>query len=36
MDRQGKRERLVRIGAPPGRPFDHGLFELVVEDRPSQ
>jgi radical SAM protein with 4Fe4S-binding SPASM domain len=33
MDRVGKRERLVRVEAPPGEPFDHGRFELIVEDR---
>jgi len=34
MDRMGKRERLVRVEEAPGEPFDHGRFELVVEDRP--
>ncbi|WP_437310859.1 radical SAM protein [Sorangium sp. So ce388] len=29
---QGKRERLVPTAAAEGQPFDHGLFELVVED----
>ncbi len=33
MDRLGKRERLVRVEAAPGEPFDHGRFELIVEDR---
>lgn len=28
---EGKRERLVPATAAEGRPFDHGLFELVVE-----
>jgi radical SAM protein with 4Fe4S-binding SPASM domain len=32
MQRMGKRERLVRVEAPPNEPFDHGLFELRVED----
>ena len=32
MRRQGKRERLVQIEAPPGAPFDHGKFEIVVEE----
>jgi radical SAM protein with 4Fe4S-binding SPASM domain len=27
----GQRERLVAAAPAPGRPFDHGLFELVVE-----
>jgi len=31
----GKRERLVRKEAPSGNPFDHGQFELVVEDWPE-
>jgi len=32
MRRQGKRERLVQIDAPPGAPFDHGQFEIIVEE----
>ena len=32
MRRQGKRERLVQVEAPPGAPFDHGKFEIVVEE----
>lgn len=28
----GQRERLVPRDAAPGKPFDHGLFDLVVED----
>jgi radical SAM protein with 4Fe4S-binding SPASM domain len=32
MHRMGKRERLVRVEAPPNEPFDHGRFELLVED----
>jgi hypothetical protein len=35
MDKAGKRERIVRVEAPPGKPFDHGLFEIVVEDKPA-
>jgi radical SAM protein with 4Fe4S-binding SPASM domain len=31
MKRQGKRERIVQVAAAPGDPFDHGLFEIVVE-----
>ncbi len=32
----GKRERLVLLQAASGdRPFDHGQFEIVVEDWPS-
>jgi radical SAM protein with 4Fe4S-binding SPASM domain len=32
MARMGKRERLERVEAPPGTPFDHGRFRIVVED----
>jgi radical SAM protein with 4Fe4S-binding SPASM domain len=32
MRRQGKRERLVQVAAPPGVPFDHGTFEIIVEE----
>jgi hypothetical protein len=32
MRKQGKRERLVQIEAPPGVPFDHGKFEILVEE----
>ena len=28
---QGLRERLVQVKPPPGEPFDHGIFEIVVE-----
>lgn len=38
MQKRGLRERLVRVEPPPGRPFDHGLFDIVVEpaeERPS-
>jgi radical SAM protein with 4Fe4S-binding SPASM domain len=31
MDRQGLRERLVKIKDAHGLPFDHGEFELIVE-----
>lgn len=34
FDRIGKRERLQRVALPPGEPFDHGEFELIVEDVP--
>ena len=30
--RAGRRERLVQVAAAPGRPFDHGRFDLVEED----
>jgi radical SAM protein with 4Fe4S-binding SPASM domain len=31
---RGQRERLVRVEAPIGQPFDHGRFDLIVEDFP--
>jgi radical SAM protein with 4Fe4S-binding SPASM domain len=31
MQKRGLRERIVRTVAAPGEPFDHGLFDLVVE-----
>jgi radical SAM protein with 4Fe4S-binding SPASM domain len=34
MARVGKRERVVRVEQAPGEPFDHGVFEIVVEDMP--
>src|SRR5580658_1928198 len=35
MDRVGKRERVVRVDQAPGEPFDHGIFEIVLEDKPE-
>lgn len=35
-ERLGKRERIVRIQEAPGQPFDHGIFEVIVEDAASQ
>jgi radical SAM protein with 4Fe4S-binding SPASM domain len=35
-DKQGLRERIVPVAPAPGEPFDHGLFELVVEPKPAQ
>jgi radical SAM protein with 4Fe4S-binding SPASM domain len=32
MRRQGKRERLVQVEPAPGTPFDHGRFEIIVEE----
>ena len=32
MQRSGKRERVERVAPAPGEPFDHGLFEIVLED----
>jgi radical SAM protein with 4Fe4S-binding SPASM domain len=36
MDRQGLRERLVKIKDAHGLPFDHGEFELIVEPVPER
>ena len=33
--REGKRERLVRVEAAPGTPFDHGRFDVVLEAYPE-
>jgi radical SAM protein with 4Fe4S-binding SPASM domain len=33
--REGMRERLVRVEAAPGTPFDHGRFEIVLEPFPE-
>jgi len=35
MARVGKRESIVRVQQAPGEPFDHGVFEIVLEDVPS-
>jgi radical SAM protein with 4Fe4S-binding SPASM domain len=35
MARAGKRERIVRAREAPGEPFDHGAFDVVVEDMPK-
>ena len=37
FERRGLRERLIPVEAAPGKPFDHGLFEVIVEplDSPS-
>jgi radical SAM protein with 4Fe4S-binding SPASM domain len=32
--KQGLRERLQKVANAPGKPFDHGLFEIIVEDLP--
>jgi radical SAM protein with 4Fe4S-binding SPASM domain len=32
----GKRERIVRVAAAPGEPFDHAKFEVVEEDWPAE
>jgi hypothetical protein len=33
--RKGRRERVARVEAPPGAPFDHGRFEVTEEDWPA-
>jgi radical SAM protein with 4Fe4S-binding SPASM domain len=35
LARHGKRERVVQVENAPGRPFDNGRFELVLEDLPQ-
>jgi radical SAM protein with 4Fe4S-binding SPASM domain len=35
MERVGKRERIERVTPAPGEPFDHGVFEIVLEDAAS-
>lgn len=35
MAARGERERLVRVEAPPGEPFDTGRFEIVMESASS-
>jgi radical SAM protein with 4Fe4S-binding SPASM domain len=35
LDEQGLRERVERVQAPPGLPFDIGRFEVIVEDKPT-
>ncbi len=34
-EKQGLRERVVKLQEAPGEPFDHGLFEIVVEPIPG-
>jgi Y-X(10)_GDL-associated radical SAM protein len=31
LKKEGLRERVVKVKSAPGLPFDHGLFEIVVE-----
>ncbi len=31
LKKEGLRERVVKVKSAPGQPFDHGLFEIVVE-----
>ena len=35
LEKSGKRERVVKKGPAPGLPFDHGLFDIIVEDMPQ-
>jgi radical SAM protein with 4Fe4S-binding SPASM domain len=35
LSRTGKRERVVLQEPAPGQPFDHGLWDLVLEDDPA-
>ncbi|MCB9627386.1 MAG: radical SAM protein [Sandaracinaceae bacterium] len=36
FEAEGKHERLVRVEPASGRPFDHGRFEIRVEDLPAR
>ena len=31
LQKEGKRERLVKVQSAPGEPFDFGRFELIEE-----
>ncbi len=31
LSKRGQRERIERVEPPPGQPFDHGRFELLLE-----
>lgn len=35
LEQQGLRERVVKVEAAPGLPFDNGRFEIVVEPMPE-
>jgi radical SAM protein with 4Fe4S-binding SPASM domain len=35
FQRQGKRERLVPVAPAPGQPFDHGRFDILIEEIPT-
>jgi len=34
-EREGMRERVVRVEEAPGLPFDHGLFDVILEPIPA-
>ena len=36
LEREGMRERIVKVSDAPGLPFDHGLFEIVLEKIPAE
>jgi len=36
FEAEGKHERLVRVEDATGKPFDHGRFEIRVEDIPAR
>jgi len=36
LRKRGKRERFVKVEDAPNLPFDHGRFELVLEDWPDE
>lgn len=36
LDKQGLRERIEPVKAAPGLPFDHGLFDLILEHQDAE
>ncbi|MFO0660860.1 MAG: radical SAM protein [Polyangiaceae bacterium] len=36
LQSRGQRERVRQIAQPEGKPFDHGLFEIVLEEWPNE
>lgn len=36
LEKGGERERIRKLGPAPGRPFDHGLFEIIREPIPDE
>jgi radical SAM protein with 4Fe4S-binding SPASM domain len=36
LEASGKRERMTRVEAAPGTPFDHGRWEITVEELPAE
>jgi radical SAM protein with 4Fe4S-binding SPASM domain len=34
LEKEGKRERIVKVEQAPGEPFDNGRYEIILEDMP--